>query len=52
MISSTVNNPNGMPATLTVNDSYKFTALSTATSTATGGGSFVSAGPIDNGVTE
>ena len=52
MISSTVKNPNGMPATLTVNDSYKFTALSAATSTTTGGGSFVSAGPIDNGVTE
>ena len=52
MISSTVKNPNGMPATLTENNSYKFTALSAATSTASGGGSFVSAGPIDNGVTE
>ena len=51
MISSTVKNPNGMPATLTVNDSYKFTAYQ-HTSTATGGGSFISAGPIDNGVTE
>ena len=52
MISSTVKNPNGMPATLTENNSYKFTVLSAATSTASGGGSLVSAGPIDNGVTE
>ena len=52
MISSTVKNPNGMPATLTENNSYKVTVLSAATSTASGGGSLVSAGPIDNGVTE
>ena len=50
MVSSTVKNPNGMPATFTVNDSYTFNLISAASSNEVGGGSFVSAGPINNGV--
>ena len=39
-----------MPATFTVNDSYTFNLISAASSNEVGGGSFVSAGPINNGV--
>jgi len=47
MISSTVPNP-GVPATITKNDSYKFSLVTAASGTETGGGLNVSAGPIND----
>jgi len=50
MIPSTVKNPNGMPATFTENNSYKFSLINAATVTEKAGGLWISAGPINNGV--
>ena len=38
----------GKPTTITVENSYTFNLVNNASSTETGGGSFVSAGPIND----